>query len=186
MSKKIKTDFNKPYYINSYNADEVIFHMIRGTSLKTGNYDASFPVSLESLKIKELCAGKEISREFPSVFHVVGNGDNYKTYSDAVINIKFSNQGELLKWQNGAQNRGVLAIDQIRKDYESFCKEGIDFETLIGDKEADGEICGENLMLRHTDRECAHNTNDRSIDTNLSTMRIENAECLRNISKELI
>lgn len=121
MPKGAKIDFSRPYYINSYNADEAIFHMIRGTRLKAGNYDASLPVSLESLKIKEICAKREICKEFPSVFRVDRKSGNSKMYTDAVINIKFSNQGEFTKWKRGTQNSGVLSMDQIRRDYESFC-----------------------------------------------------------------
>ena len=38
------------------------------------------------------------------------------------------------------------------------------------------------LIKRHTGRESAHGTNDRSIEKNVETMRIDNPESLRNIS----
>ena len=86
--KKTKNELNydKPIYINSFNADEIIFNMIRGTHVKAVKYDGSLPVSLDSLKIKELCDKK---KDFKKAFYEKGT-INHKTFCDAVINVCFS------------------------------------------------------------------------------------------------
>lgn len=116
MARKADIDYSKPIYINSYDANEIIYHMLRGTMAKTGNYEASLPVSLDSLKIRELCGKKEMKTIFPSVFHTAGKDESRKTYSDAVINIQFNEQTGLFG------DDGLFAIDQVNDDYQLYEK----------------------------------------------------------------
>ncbi len=96
MKKNI--DYKKPFYINSFDSDEIIFNMLRGTHVSTGRYDGSLPVSLDSLKILELCTSsrkeyKKNKKEYPNVFYETGSDDRKKTFCDAVINVDFSGDG---------------------------------------------------------------------------------------------
>lgn len=115
MARKTSVDYTKPIYINSYDANEIIFHMLRGTTAKSGNYEAGMPISLDSLKIMELCGKKDLKVTFPSAFHTAGKGVFKKRFTDAVINVKFTDQKGLF------DEDGLFSIDQINEDYNLFC-----------------------------------------------------------------
>ena len=115
MSKPPSEDYTKPYYINSFRADEIIFNRVRGTAVRAKKYDSSFPVSLDAQKIRNLSSqkrykeqfGKEIFRETKSM-----RSFKKKIYSDAIINVDFS------------ADHKFTDVALIDSDYDDFQKSG--------------------------------------------------------------
>ena len=134
MSKEI--DYRKPIYINSFAADELIFNTLRGTHVKAVKYDGSLPVSLDCLKIRELC-GKSHKKEFPKAFYELGK-KKQKTFCDAVINVEFPKKGDFtdvdtiredlntilnaLKKTLKSGNPEKLPLYITKEDFDSRCK----------------------------------------------------------------
>ena len=102
MARKAQIDYSKPFYINSFRADEIIFHIIRGICIRTGKYDGSLPVSLDSLKLLEICGKKEIRNSFEKAIFKTG-ADVKKSFCDAVVNIDFSDAPDYTDKQHNPQ-----------------------------------------------------------------------------------
>lgn len=118
MAKKASIDFdninyNKPFYINSFNADEIIFNTIRKTPVKLQKYDGSLPVSLDSLEIWRVCTS-EFGETFPLAFEQkdICRGNSHKIFCNAVINVNFS---EPLDFTD---------VAQIKEDYVQLYPDG--------------------------------------------------------------
>ena len=104
---KNEIDFKKPTYINSFTDDELIFNIIRGTTVKSGKYDGSLPVSLDSLQIRKLW-NKEYKKEYPGAFRKIGKAKE-KEYCDVIVNVNFSDDLDFSE------------VTRVREDYsENF------------------------------------------------------------------
>lgn len=159
MARKATIDYSKPFYIHSYDANEILVHMMRGAAVSAANYGAGLSVSLDSLKIQELCGKKEMKASFPSAFHTVGKGEYKKTYSEAMINVKFSGQDGFL------QEDSRFSIPQINEDYEQYQKGITEFSWAeeIG-KDAKGAYLE---MLEHYRKNQSHYQKQRKETRNV-------------------
>ncbi len=119
MARKAAIDYKKPFYICSFDADEIIFNMARGTSISMDKYDGSLPVSLDSLEIRRACGTKEFKEKFPEAFRT----KRKKTFCDAVINVDFTG------------GKDFTDVEQIRKDHEDIFSR---IENLKVEREDDG------------------------------------------------
>lgn len=165
MTKKepeITIDYEKPIYINSFNADELIFNVLRKTSVKAVKYDGSIPVSLDALKIKELVDREDIKGKFGDAFYQ--SKDNLKTFCDVVINVNFS------------EGFDFTDVDTIRKDADDeriieSLKKSSEHSDSDSDSGLDLDLYSDLLTLFRKNRKSSYKIKTIPIKTKDLTLR---------------